>query len=336
MALSGRRHAGIRLFLKGTSPLHGFVVDGRLSELDRAARWAYQNGKVVGKYPPDLHDELLSFVQRLADQVKDYESRGRSAFLRFSGVEKVGGASWSLPAIAACPILDESCVDCYALAGFYHSNLAAQVGRVMRLEYLQTLIRLGDLGPWVDWIVGALGELRPSQQAGEEGQRFFRWHDSGDVFHAAYARSILAVCRATPRISHWLPTRAAVLLARVLAETESFPTNLSITVSCVRGGRQEAEQRAAVKCIKAAHHDAKVTVTYTDLQPKGAAPDWGDLEWVYGNGVAVCPVTVSNSRSRQSCAGCRRCWRASDVPTVYVALPSPMGHEVSWKKCGGS
>lgn len=318
MALSGRRHPGIRFFLKSTLPPRGFVIDAQHTELDRGAQWRYQDGTLFGDYPAVYHDELLHFAKRLDEQIRDFRLRGSSSFLKFSGVEKVGGATWSLPAVAACPTIDESCADCYALAGFYHSNLAAQVGRVMRLEYLQAQIRQGDLGQWVAWMVDALGKLRPSEEACENGQRYFRWHDSGDLFHEAYARAILEVCQATPQISHWLPTRSVTLMEHALAEFEGFPANLSITVSCVRAGRYEAQQKAAVRSIRAMHPGAKVTLTYTDLHPRNAPADWGQFEWVYGRGVAVCPVTTSRARERRSCAGCRRCWDRNETPTVYV------------------
>ena len=318
MALSGRRQPGIRLLLKGTSPLRGFVIDGRHKALDRAARWRYRNGKLTGDFPAVYQDELQHFANRLNDQVLEYRLRGSASFLKFCGVEKIGGATWSLPAVATCPTIDESCADCYALTGFYHANLAAQVGRVMRLEYLQAQIRQDDLGQWVAWMVEALGKLRTSSQDDENGRRFFRWHDSGDVFHEAYARAILDVCRATPEISHWLPTRAVSLMERALAETANYPSNLSITVSCVRAGRYEARQKASVRAIQVMHPEAKVTLTYTDPQPRNAPADWGQFEWIYGPGVAECPVTTSGARERRSCAGCRRCWDQSDTPTVYV------------------
>jgi len=325
MAFSGRRQFGIRLLLRGTRPLCGFVLDDRATSLNRRHYWHYDGKRLIGGFPPALHAELLGFVRQLAAQAKVYEERGRSAFLKFSGVEKIGGASWSLPAIAACPLIDESCVDCYALAGFYHANTAAQVGRVMRFEYLKSLIERGDLGPWFDWMVGALNGLRPSTAPGEVGQRFFRWHDSGDVFHPAYASAILDICHATPDVSHWLPTRVGPLQARVFAKTDSFPANLSITVSSVRGGRYEERQRRAVTRIRERHPDAKVTLTFTDQQGRASLPDRRQLEQDYGEEMAVCPVTIQPKGHKRSCEGCRRCWQASPGPTIYVVqAPGPI------------
>jgi hypothetical protein len=40
-----------------------------------------------------------------------------------------------------------------------------------------------------------------------ERDRYFRWFDSGDVYHLALAEKILDVMIRTPWCKHWLPTR---------------------------------------------------------------------------------------------------------------------------------
>ena len=39
--------------------------------------------------------------------------------------------------------------------------------------------------------------------------KYFRWHDSGDVQNLDHLRKIFEVCRLTPEIQHWMPTREA-------------------------------------------------------------------------------------------------------------------------------
>ena len=39
--------------------------------------------------------------------------------------------------------------------------------------------------------------------------KYFRWHDSGDVQNLDHLRKIFEVCRLTPEIRHWMPTREA-------------------------------------------------------------------------------------------------------------------------------
>jgi hypothetical protein len=50
---------------------------------------------------------------------------------------------------------------------------------------------------WVDEMVALLKK-----------QKFFRWFDSGDVYHPALAFKIYLVMQKTPQVQHWLPTKS--------------------------------------------------------------------------------------------------------------------------------
>ena len=39
-------------------------------------------------------------------------------------------------------------------------------------------------------------------------ERFFRWFDSGDIYHPKLAEKIYNICKNTPHCSHWIPTRS--------------------------------------------------------------------------------------------------------------------------------
>ena len=39
--------------------------------------------------------------------------------------------------------------------------------------------------------------------------KYFRWHDSGDVQNLDHLNKIYEVCRLTPDVKHWMPTREA-------------------------------------------------------------------------------------------------------------------------------
>ena len=39
--------------------------------------------------------------------------------------------------------------------------------------------------------------------------KYFRWHDSGDVQDEEHLLKIFAVCKLTPSVKHWMPTREA-------------------------------------------------------------------------------------------------------------------------------
>ena len=43
----------------------------------------------------------------------------------------------------------------------------------------------------------------------ERKVKYFRWHDSGDVQDLDHLRRIYEVCKLTPDVQHWMPTREA-------------------------------------------------------------------------------------------------------------------------------
>jgi hypothetical protein len=278
-------------------------------------------------------EKKAEFVERVVETVALYKSRGAPAFLKFSGTTKTG-ITWSLPAVGSCPVIDETCGRCYALDGFYRTNVAAQVGRVMRLEYLKRLISDGNLEPWIGWATSAIQRLRPVEVvpasmrldskelsfAKSGAVSFLRWHDSGDIFHAAYARAVIEVCRRTPTTLHWMPTRMGKLIARLVASGERLPVNLAVQVSCHRGGRIESEQLAAVAQIRALQPSARVGVTYAFAGSKSRGVRNEDVWQAFGPDASLCPATVAEDSAERVCMGCRRCWSsaAPAFPIVYA------------------
>jgi len=116
--------------------------------------------------------------------------------VKLSKTSKLDGIlSWSLQAIDTCPgsiaspgVLVDACKGCYATTGNYnYPNVKAP-----RLHNRDDWQRL----EWVDNMVKAL-----------DSSRYFRWFDSGDVYHLALAEKILEVMKRTPWCKHWLPTR---------------------------------------------------------------------------------------------------------------------------------
>ena len=57
--------------------------------------------------------------------------------------------------------------------------------------------------------------------------KYFRWHDSGDVQNLDHLQKIYEVCRLSPDVKHWMPTREAW----VKDHLDSCPDNLIIRLS---------------------------------------------------------------------------------------------------------
>ena len=325
------------LFVISTKPVGGIWFPPRSrDQANKARKWSWDGIRINWHpAPPDGADKKVEFMERLLEQIDTNRKAGPSAFLRLSGTSKTG-ITWSLPAVGSCPQVDETCSTCYALDGFYRTNIAAQVGRVMRLEYLRDLIDREQLSEWVDWAADKIGRLRPVEAvprhvpldaslagylpAHERKLAFFRWHDSGDLFHAGYARAVLDVCRRTPETLHWLPTRMGALLAGLVQSGVRLPPNLAVQVSCHRGGVLEQSQYAAVEAIRRAQPDARIGVTYAFAGTKSRMVQPEQVHDVFGSSASLCPATVAVDSDDRVCTSCRRCWAQADPrsPIVYA------------------
>ena len=66
-----------------------------------------------------------------------------------------------------------------------------------------------------------------AMQINSKKSKWFRWHDSGDVQNLDHLNKIFEVCKLTPEINHWLPTREAWTKEHV----KRAPKNLIIRFS---------------------------------------------------------------------------------------------------------
>jgi hypothetical protein len=139
-----------------------------------------------------------------------------------SNPSKMPGYGYSLPA-AACKVgsilrkrKGTVCSKCYAMKGRY---VFAKVAECLKR-------RLASLKHprWVECMVFMI-KFRQKQ-----GHRYFRWHDSGDIQGRRHLKNIFEVCRQTPGVRHWLPTKEYKIVVAVL-EQEEKPRNLVIRLS---------------------------------------------------------------------------------------------------------
>jgi len=149
-----------------------------------------------------------------------------------TAIETVGGLSnpskmpcysFSIPAekcLVGQKLRDVSgsvCSKCYALKGFYVFK-AARNALSRRFEKLNH----------PDWIQAMAFLINKVEKSG-----FFRWHDSGDLQSVAHLSRIVEVCKLTPSIQHWLPTREYSIVADYLKAGNIFPANLTVRLSAL-------------------------------------------------------------------------------------------------------
>ena len=157
-------------------------------------------------------------------------------------------------------VKDSVCYNCYALKGCYVFKVV-QDAQYRRLAATKTPL-------WV----GAMVHLINSKKAKE-----FRWHDSGDVQDEEHLIKIFAVCKLTPTVKHWMPTREA-WVKHFLPEC---PENLVIRFSM-------------------------------PMIDQPAAGGWDNTSTVVTSG-RTCPAPEQDN----ACGDCRACWNKEVKNIAY-------------------
>ena len=129
---------------------------------------------------------------------------------------KMPGQSINLPAwncitgVKLQKVPGSVCAGCYAMKGRYRfPNVREAMDK--------RLAALTD-PRWVDAMVTLI-----------TGEKYFRWHDSGDIQSIEHLENIFRVCRKTPDTQHWMPTREAQFIKRL--KVNQVPRNLIIRFS---------------------------------------------------------------------------------------------------------
>lgn len=202
---------------------------------------------------------------------------------------KMPGTAYGIPA-AAChvgakllAVPDSVCSGCYALKGKY-GTLSVQVGQARRIAGL-------DNPRWVDAMVTMLRRAHGLDggkvHASVTSPGWHRWHDSGDIQSVEHLAKIADVARATPELSHWLPTREVSILAAYRKAGLTLPGNLTVRVS-------------------ATMIDGPATKAFpltSRVHDKFAPAD----------GAHVCPAPSQGG----VCGSCRACWSADVAQVSY-------------------
>ena len=105
------------------------------------------------------------------------------------------------------------CHGCYALKGCYQFPVV-QNAMARRMEFFNHK----DFIKIMVWLLQS------------QTKKFFRWFDSGDVQSVIMALNILEVCKLTPDIKHWIPSKEYKIWRDVL-KIEKLPSNVCLRMS---------------------------------------------------------------------------------------------------------
>ena len=172
---------------------------------------------------------------------------------------KMPGLSYSLPAWECKTgsklrkVKGSVCASCYALKGNYTRYKAIKAAQYVRLEALKNQ----------RWVAAMVAQIIR--------QKFFRWHDAGDIQSPEHLQKIFRVCELTSETQHWMPTREAQFLKDI--DPETVPKNLIIRMS--------------------SHMVDQAPVTF-----------WPWTSTVTSGQDATCPAPQQGGQ----CRSCRQCW----------------------------
>ena len=198
--------------------------------------------------------------------------------IKLSKAGKMPCMSWSLQAIDTCPGskaadggLVDACKGCYATSGNYRFPNVKKPRISNREDWRRS-----------DWVFDMVASLRSAS--------FFRWFDSGDVYHVKLAAKILAVMEATPHVKHWLPTRM-----------HKFP-----------------KFHATFAAMEALPN---VVVRYSSDSVAGETIPGNTTSTIYSDAAQLgAEATVCEAYTRKGkCADCRACW---DNTISVIAYPA--------------
>ena len=188
---------------------------------------------------------------------------------------KMPGHAYGLPAKECktgsklAKVEGSTCSSCYALKGCYVFEVvqAAQYKRLKSIKHPR----------WVEAMASQINAKR---------NKFFRWHDSGDVQDVEHLSKIFAVCRMTPDTSHWMPTREA-WVKKYLYPTRSNPL-------------------------------IRFSATMVDQDAPASWPNTSTV--VTKSAAATCPAPKQLDKDgKPHCKDCRACWDKSVKNVAYAA-----------------
>ena len=201
---------------------------------------------------------------------------------------KMPGTSYGIPAQACitgsklAQVEGTTCHGCYALKANYQYQ-SVKIGQAKRLS------ALADLPAWSGAMTRMLRRAhgldghKAHPRIVANGIGFHRWHDAGDLQSVAHLAAICDVARATPELSHWLPTRESGILRDYKNSGGDVPANLTIRVSATKIDGTAPKAHAITSTVH-----------------QHAAP--------IGH---VCPAPTQGNK----CGDCRACW-SRDVANV--------------------
>jgi hypothetical protein len=139
-----------------------------------------------------------------------------------SAPSKMPGYGYGLPALTSCTvgsilatIPNSVCSKCYACKGRY-------IMPVTQAAQLKRLRAVTNNPLWEQAMIALISRKK---------EKYFRWHDSGDLLGLWHLEKICRIAVALPDFKFWLPTNEHKIVKDYVAANQLFPPNLVVRIS---------------------------------------------------------------------------------------------------------
>ena len=296
-----------------------FEKNLRESEFDLHYTTLIQESSIVShlRFGDNAHSQFLDEVidtihesvieeGKVKKGAKPTHGRGENSSIRLTvGDVGLGTSSklrgiphWSLNAGVTCPAsvcadkrLMPSCQACYAEQGRHVFSKAIELRNYNQADWKKP-----------DWVKRMVKSIRLFS--------FFRWFESGDVYHPDLAIKIYEIIKKTPQTKHWLPT-----LSWKLPDIEVFLAKI-----------------ATLKNVAVRYSSGQIDGTFdkrhgSTIAPHELASKWFHEPETAPTGVMVCPVGVNvvdkyakkkKDRVQANCDDCFACFDPNSGTVVYA------------------
>lgn len=179
------------------------------------------------------------------------------------------------------------CSSCYAMTDWYRSWRPLLFGHERRERGIRH-------SRWVE----AMVVMVRARCTGD--QRWFRFHDAGDIRGVWHLEKIVEVVRRTPEVSYWLPTREYEMVAAWRAAGGVFPPNLCVRLSA---HMIDAEPVVPPELADLPTSTVSTLSRYTT-----------GVQVVVGRGSVECRAVAERDNK---CGSCRACWTTAVQNVEY-------------------
>ena len=177
-----------------------------------------------------------------------------------------------------------NCYKCYALEGHYRNSIVQQA----LFRRLGFAVHNPNFIPAMTFLIN----LRVKKR--------FRWFDSGDIQSEKMLDDICQICRNTPNVLHWLPTKEHKIVKRYIEAGNKIPDNLDLRLSALFKSNTSV-RRVTKLAIRLGLNTATVL-----------PPD----EWEKADH-SITSFKCMSSKQGNKCLKCKACWTHKVLNVVY-------------------